>query len=139
MAATTALNLGAVYMLVQINEWNRLFYDALNKDWWRRSDAVRRFAVLAFIYIAIAIYRASISRSCSIALARLMTAQYATRWLSDHAFYRIELPRFTRADTDRPDDPGRPSPTTGPAHPGSDINLFNTQTVALSMGLLNAR
>ena len=23
------LNLGAVYMLVQLNEWNRVFYDAL--------------------------------------------------------------------------------------------------------------
>ena len=29
LAAIIALNLGAVYMLVLINEWNRVFYDAL--------------------------------------------------------------------------------------------------------------
>ena len=33
LLAIVALNLGAVYMLVQINDWNRVFYDALqNKD-----------------------------------------------------------------------------------------------------------
>ena len=33
LAAIVALNLGAVYMLVLINDWNRVFYDALqNKD-----------------------------------------------------------------------------------------------------------
>ena len=29
LAAIVALNLGAVYMLVLINDWNRVFYDAL--------------------------------------------------------------------------------------------------------------
>ena len=33
LAAIVALNLGAVYMLVLLNEWNRTFYDALqNKN-----------------------------------------------------------------------------------------------------------
>jgi len=33
LAAIVALNLGAVYMLVLLNEWNRVFYDALqNKN-----------------------------------------------------------------------------------------------------------
>ena len=29
LAAIVGLNLAAVFMLVQINEWNRVFYDAL--------------------------------------------------------------------------------------------------------------
>ena len=33
LAAIVALNLGGVYLLVALNEWNRLFYDALqNKN-----------------------------------------------------------------------------------------------------------
>ena len=58
LAAIVALNLGAVYMLVLINEWNRVFYDALqNKDaavFWRELG---RFTYLAFGFIVIAVYR----------------------------------------------------------------------------------
>ena len=58
LAAIVALNLGAVYMLVLINDWNRVFYDALqNKDaavFWRELG---RFTYLAFGFIIIAVYR----------------------------------------------------------------------------------
>lgn len=58
LAAIVALNLGTVYMLVLINDWNRVFYDALqNKDqatFWRELG---RFTYLAFGYIIIAVYR----------------------------------------------------------------------------------
>lgn len=138
LAAIIALNLGAVYMLVQINEWNRLFYDALqNKDQAAFWTQLGRFAVLAFIYIAIAIYRFYLTQLLELRWRAWMTAQYATRWLSDHAFYRIELSRFTRADTDRPDDPAA-QPDNPDQRIQEDINLFTTQTVGLSMGLLNA-
>src|SRR4051794_19366720 len=53
-----ALNLGAVYMLVQINEWNRVFYDALqNKDQAVFWQQLLRFTYLAFAYIIIAVYK----------------------------------------------------------------------------------
>ena len=49
LAAIVALNLGAVYMLVLINEWNRVFYDALQdrnaEVFWRELG---RFTYLAF-------------------------------------------------------------------------------------------
>ena len=58
LAAIVALNLGAVYMLVQINEWNRVFFDALqnkNQDvFWTQLG---RFTYLAMIFIVIAVYR----------------------------------------------------------------------------------
>ena len=58
LAAIVLLNLAAVYMLVLMNEWNRLFYDALEK----RDQAVfwaqlLRFTYLAFGYIVIAVYK----------------------------------------------------------------------------------
>jgi ABC-type uncharacterized transport system fused permease/ATPase subunit len=58
LAAIVALNLASVYMLVLLNDWNRLFYDALqNKDqavFWRELG---RFGYLAFGFILIAVYR----------------------------------------------------------------------------------
>ncbi|MCB2070842.1 MAG: ABC transporter ATP-binding protein/permease, partial [Ottowia sp.] len=58
LAAIVALNLGAVYMLVQINEWNRVFYDALQQKnatvFWAQLG---RFTWLAMIFIVIAVYR----------------------------------------------------------------------------------
>jgi putative ATP-binding cassette transporter len=138
LAAIVALNLGAVYLLVQINEWNRLFFDALqNKDAAAFWTQLARFAVLAFVYITVAIYRFYLTQLLELRWRAWMTAQYTARWLSDHAFYRIELARFTRADTDRPDDPAA-QPDNPDQRIQEDINLFTTQTVGLSMGLLNA-
>ncbi|MDP3131907.1 MAG: SbmA/BacA-like family transporter, partial [Burkholderiaceae bacterium] len=58
LAAIVTLNLGAVYTLVLINDWNRLFYDALqNKDeavFWHQLG---RFAWLAGGYIVVAVYK----------------------------------------------------------------------------------
>ena len=55
LLAIVLLNLGAVYMLVQLNEWNRVFYDALqNKNapvFWTQLG---RFTYLAFAFIIIA-------------------------------------------------------------------------------------
>jgi putative ATP-binding cassette transporter len=54
--AIVALNLAAVYMLVLLNDWNRLFYDALqdrNEEvFWRE---LLRFGYLAFGFIVIAV------------------------------------------------------------------------------------
>ena len=58
LAAIVALNLAAVYMLVQLNEWNRVFYDALqNKDAAVFWTQLARFTYLAFAFIVIAVYR----------------------------------------------------------------------------------
>ena len=54
LAAIVALNLAAVYMLVLLNDWNRLFYDALQDKneavFWRELG---RFSYLAFGFILI--------------------------------------------------------------------------------------
>ena len=48
LAGIVVLNLAAVYMLVQINEWNRTFYDALqNKDQAVFWQQLWRFMMLA--------------------------------------------------------------------------------------------
>ena len=58
LLAIVALNLGMVYMAVLFNDWNRLFYDALqNKQesiFWAQLG---RFTYLAFAFIIIAVYK----------------------------------------------------------------------------------
>ena len=134
LAAIVLLNLGAVYMLVLLNEWNRVFYDALqNKDaavFWAQ---LARFTYLAFAFIIIAVYRFYLTQLLEVRWRAWMTAHYLQRWLSDHAFYKMELARFTgegHASAGTPDNPDQ--------RIQEDINLFTTYSISLSMGLLNA-
>ncbi|MDB5743376.1 MAG: transporter domain protein [Polaromonas sp.] len=138
LAAIVLLNLGAVYMLVLLNEWNRVFYDALqNKDAAVFWTQLGRFTYLAFAFIIIAVYRFYLTQLLEVRWRAWMTAHYLRRWLADHAFYKLELARFSGAGD---------HPATGTAGPADnpdqriqeDINLFTTYSISLSMGLLNA-
>jgi vitamin B12/bleomycin/antimicrobial peptide transport system ATP-binding/permease protein len=130
LAAIVMLNLGAVYMLVMINDWNRLFYDALEKRdqpvFWAQ---LLRFSWLAFAYIIIAVYKFYLTQLLELRWRAWMTRHYLQRWLTAQAFYRMELARFAGGDV-TPDNPDQ--------RIQEDLNLFTTYSVSLSMGLLNA-
>src|SRR5215207_4534944 len=130
LAAIVLLNLGAVYMLVLLNDWNRLFYDALEKRdqpvFWAQ---LLRFTYLAFGYIVIAVYRFYLTQLLEMRWRAWMTTHYLQRWLTGQAFYRMELARFSGNST-TPDNPDQ--------RIQEDLNLFTTYSVSLSMGLLNA-
>ncbi len=135
LAAIVLLNLAAVYMLVLLNEWNRVFYDALqNKDAAVFWEQLARFTYLAFAFIIIAVYRFYLTQLLEVRWRAWMTAHYLQRWLADHAFYSLELARFSGAD--------KTSNTAAADNPDQriqeDINLFTTYSISLSMGLLNA-
>ena len=130
LLAIVALNLGAVYMLVLINDWNRLFYDALQD----KNEAVfwqelLRFVYLAFGFILIAVYRFYLTQLLQVRWRAWMTRHYLQRWLEAHRFYRMELARYA-ADGTAPDNPDQ--------RIQEDLNLFTSYSVSLSMGLLNA-
>ena len=132
--AIVALNLAAVYMLVQINAWNRLFYDALQQRdaavFWQQ---LARFAWLALTYVVIAVYRFYLTQRLQIDWRRWLTEHTLARWLQGKAFYRLELARFQ-------DDKGGNGamPDNPDQRIQEDLNLFTAATVGLSMGLLNA-
>lgn len=131
LVAIVALNLGAVYMLVQINEWYRVFYDALqNKDQAVFWQQIVRFCWLALVYIVIAVYKFYLTQVLELRWRAWMTDHYLTRWLANKAFYRMELARFTAQAERTPDNPDQ--------RIQEDLNLFTTYTVTLSMGMLNA-
>ena len=130
LAAIVALNLGSVYMLVQLNDWNRVFYDALqNKDAAVFWTQLGRFTYLAFAFIIIAVYRFYLTQLLEVRWRAWMTHTYLQRWLTGQAFYRLELARFSG---------GSPTADNPDQRIQEDINLFTTYSVSLSMGLLNA-
>ena len=62
-----------------------------------------------------------------------MTGHYLERWLSNHAFYKLELARFSgpaNSDAKIPDNPDQ--------RIQEDISQFSSYTISLTMGLLNA-
>lgn len=131
LLAIVALNLASVYVLVLVNEWNRVFYDALQaRDaavFWRE---LLRFCGLAAAFILVAVYRYYLTQLLQLRWRAWLTQRGMARWLAAQAFYHLELQRFTAQAAMAPDNPDQ--------RLAEDLNLFTEHTVGLSMGLLNA-
>ena len=129
MAACIGLNLGMVYMMVLLNDWNRVFYDALqNRNaevFWHQLGV---FCLLAACYILVAVYRFYLTQLLELRWRAWMTRDYLRRWLNHNAFYQLELARAVDASrTDNPDQRIQ-----------EDVQQFTADTVGLSLGLLDA-
>jgi len=129
--AIVVLNLGSVYMAVLFNAWYGIFYDALqNKDQAVFWTQMGRFTYLAFIAIIIAVYRFYLTQLLEMNWRQWMTGYYLRRWLGGNAFYQMELARFVQQNGAAPDNPDQ--------RISEDVNQFTSQTVGLTMGVLNA-
>jgi putative ATP-binding cassette transporter len=88
---------------------------------------------LAFAFIVIAVYKFYLTQLLEMRWRAWMTGHYLERWLSNQAFYKLELNRFapqTNGDAKNPDNPDQ--------RIQEDINQFTALTISLSMGLLNS-
>lgn len=125
LAAVIGLTLAMVYMNVQFNSWYNVFYNALqekNKDEFFRL--MIRFAILAAIYITMAVYAFYLNQMLQIRWRRWMTDVYLKRWLAERTYYTMQL---TGAPADNPDQ-----------RIAEDFKLFVDETLSLSLGFLNA-
>src|SRR6218665_3223160 len=128
LAGIVLLNLGGVWLLVQFNNWYGVFYDALqNKDQAVFWQQLGRFVLIAFGLIVLAVYRFYLTQLLEMHWRAWMTGTYLQRWMSHHAFYRLELARYGQADGGAP--PDNPDQRIQ-----EDLNLFTTYTVSLTMG-----
>jgi len=124
LAAVVALALGMVYLNVLFNAWNRDFYNALeNRNYQVFTAQLWRFSYLAFIYIAVAIYRVYLTQWLEIRWRTWLTHQYLGLWLDNQAYYRIEQTR----NADNPDQ-----------RIADDLSLLTAGSLSLALGLLSS-
>ena len=125
LVAIVALNLGAVYLNVRFNLWNRDFYDALQQYdwpsfWWQFAV----FCMLATIWVAVGVYQLYLRQILHIRWRRWLTERSLKGWLSHQAYYRIQIDQST---TDNPDQ-----------RIADDLDSFATLSLSLSMGILSS-
>jgi vitamin B12/bleomycin/antimicrobial peptide transport system ATP-binding/permease protein len=140
LGAIVALNLAMVGMDVVLNFWNRAFYNSLQqKDWdsfvsllltWKKTDAgfMPGFTGVAFLYIAVAVYRTYLNQWLQIDWRRWMTRHLVDDWLADRAYYRISLASQGGA-TDTNDNPDQ--------RISEDLRSFVASSLSLSLDLLS--
>ncbi len=125
LGAVIALTLAMVYMNVQFNYWNNDFYNAIQEkdkaSFWRLMG---RFTMLATIYIAMAVYAFYLNQMLQIRWRRWLTDSYLNQWLSDRAYYRLQL---SGNPADNPDQ-----------RISEDMKIFVDQSLELALGFLNA-
>ncbi|HXQ52919.1 MAG TPA: ABC transporter ATP-binding protein/permease [Stellaceae bacterium] len=125
LAAVVALNLANVYIDVRINQWNNAFFNAIqNKDAPEFFWQLGVFGVLAFAAIVISVYALYLNQMLQIRWRRWLTERYVTAWLSDRAFFRLQL---EGQDTDNPDQ-----------RISEDLRLFTDYVMSLSLGILTS-
>ncbi len=125
LAAIVVLNLGAVYVLVLLNAWNRSFYDALQqRDAATFAAQLGRFCLLAAAFIVSAVYRQYLTQVLEMRWRRWLTHHFLHAWLDRGAYYRLER---TARETDNPDQ-----------RIAEDLRALAGGTLALATGLLNA-
>ncbi|EKU70414.1 ABC transporter ATP-binding protein/permease [Selenomonas sp. F0473] len=123
LAAVIALNLAIVYILVRINDWYRVFYDALQAyEWAAFWPLIGEFTVLAMLHIFIAVYAIYLRQMLTIKWRTWMTEQYLSRWMRGRTYYRLQV---LHSDTDNPDQ-----------RISEDINQFVSLTLTLLIGIL---
>ena len=124
LIAIIALTLAGVYINVLFNEWNRVFYDALqNRNYAVFKAQLIRFSYLAVIFIIIAIYRIYLTQGLQMLWRRWMTEKYMSKWLSHQAYYHTEI----QQTIDNPDQ-----------RISQDLNALTNGTLSLSLGLLSS-
>jgi vitamin B12/bleomycin/antimicrobial peptide transport system ATP-binding/permease protein len=124
LLATIALNLGNVYINVRLNVWRNAFYNALQKlDANEFFHQLLIFSILAAFYVVMAVYAFYLTQLLQIRWRRWLTHRYLGTWLTDRAYYRLEL----TSATDNPDQ-----------RISEDLNQFTSYILTLSLGLLTA-
>jgi putative ATP-binding cassette transporter len=125
LAAVVALNLVYVWLTVRLNAWNNDFYNALqNYDWAKFWWQFAIFGMIACAIIVVLVYQSYLQRILHIRWRRWMTHEFLSRWLSDRAYYHIQLDQTA---TDNPDQ-----------RISDDLDRFTSTSLDLSVGLLNA-
>ena len=125
LVAVVALTLGNVWVSVEITNWYNDFYNVIQEK--KQEDffpLLGMFALLAFGGITIAVYKLYLVQMLEIEWRTWLTNAYLRVWLSDRAYYRMQL---LDRSTDNPDQ-----------RIAEDLRLFVSISLRLALGLLIA-
>jgi len=119
------LTLGMVYLTVLLNQWNNAFYSALqDKNMPAFRHQLFRVTYLITIFIFLAVYQVYLNQMLEIRWRRWLTDRYLRAWLSDGAYYRMQL---QASETDNPDQ-----------RIAEDVQLLASHSLGLFTGGLRA-
>ena len=119
------LTLAMVYLTVLLNRWNNAFYTALqDKNMVAFRGQLFRVTYLITIFIFLAVYQVYLNQMLEIRWRRWLTDRYLGSWLSDDAYYRMQL---QAGETDNPDQ-----------RIAEDVQLLASHTLGLFTGGLRA-
>jgi putative ATP-binding cassette transporter len=120
-----SLTLGMVYLSVLLNRWNNDFFSALQE---KNAVAFRRQLLqvgwLVGAFIVLAVYQLYLNQMLEIRWRRWLTERYLRAWLTDRAYYRMQL---VDGEADNPDQ-----------RIAEDVQLLISHTLALFIGGLRA-
>ena len=123
LVAIVAMNLILVGFNVWFNQWYAKFYNALQtKDMPQFAHLLLQFTLLAFVFVALAVYRVYLRQMLEFRWRQWLTHRFLRAWLGERAFYRIERDRLA----DNPDQ-----------RISDDLQSFATNTLSLSLGFLS--
>lgn len=124
LAGVIALSLGQVYMLVMLNQWNNVFYNALQeRDFEVFWPLIGQFSLIAFGYIIMAVYAIYVKQMLEIKWRTWMTSRYLDEWMHSQTYYRLQV--LGGDGVDNPDQ-----------RISDDIGMFVNLTLSLFIGLL---
>jgi vitamin B12/bleomycin/antimicrobial peptide transport system ATP-binding/permease protein len=110
---------------VLLNQWNNAFYSALqDKNMAAFRGQLFRVTYLITIFIFLAVYQVYLNQMLEIRWRRWLTDRYLRAWLSDDAYYRMQL---QATETDNPDQ-----------RIAEDVQLLASHTLGLFTGGLRA-
>ena len=125
LAACVALTLAMVFLTVLYNDWNRLFFEAIqNKDFESFGPLLLRFVVLAGLFIVGAVARRYLMLMLQMRWRIWLTRQFLTRWFDNNAYYRLEV---ANGRADNPDQ-----------RIAEDLRMFAFNTLDLAFGFLSS-
>ncbi len=125
LLAVVLLTLGTVYLTVLLNQWNNTFYSALqDKDLAAFRRQLFRVTWLIGIFIVLAVYQAYLTQMLEIRWRRWLNDRYLRAWLTDRAYYRMQL---VAGETDNPDQ-----------RIAEDVHLLASHSLGLFSGGLRA-
>jgi vitamin B12/bleomycin/antimicrobial peptide transport system ATP-binding/permease protein len=119
-----AINLGNVYVGIQMNLWNRGFYNALQI--FDSGELLRQlgwFFLIASSGVTLTVNALYFNQMLQIRWRRWLTEKYVNAWLTNQAYYQLQL----KGEIDNPDQ-----------RISEDIQLFTTQACTLGINLFTS-